>query len=101
MGFTKVASMNDLKPGRMKGIEVEQKKICLANVNGNFYAIGNRCTHANCSLSDGTLNGPNIKCPCHSSIFNVQTGAIVKGPAKEPEPIYKVKLENGQILISV
>jgi nitrite reductase/ring-hydroxylating ferredoxin subunit len=99
VGFVKVASLNDLEPGKMKSIEVEQKEICLANVNGNFYAIGNRCTHANCSLSDGTLDGSNVKCPCHFSVFNVQTGAVVKGPTTEPEPTYQVKIENDQILI--
>ena len=101
MGFVKVASTNDLKPGEIKSVQVEQKEICLANVNGNFYAIGNRCTHANCSLSDGTLYGPNVKCPCHFSVFNVQTGVVVKGPATEPEPVYQVKLENDQILIDI
>jgi len=101
VGFIKVASTNDLKPGEMKGIEVQGKEICLTNVNGSFYAIGNRCTHAGCMLTDGTLNGSNIKCSCHFSVFNVQTGAIVKGPAAEPEPSYQVKLENDQVLINV
>jgi nitrite reductase/ring-hydroxylating ferredoxin subunit len=101
MGFVKIASTNDLKPGEMKSVEVEQKEICLTNVNGNFYAIGNKCTHAGCMLSDGKLDGPNIKCSCHFSVFNVQTGAVVKGPATEPEPVYQVKLENDQILIDV
>lgn len=101
MEFVKVASTNDLKPGEMKSVEVEQKEICLANVNGNLYAIGNKCTHAGCMLTDGKLDGPNVKCSCHFSVFNVQTGAVVKGPAAEPEPTYQVKLENGQILISL
>ena len=101
MGYTKVASVNDLKPGQMKSVEVEQKEICLANVNGNFYAIGNSCTHAGCMLSDGTLDGPNVKCSCHFSIFNVQTGAVVKGPAAEPDPTYQVKVEGDQILINI
>ena len=101
MGFVKVTSQNDLKPGEMKSVEVQGKEICLANVNGNFYAIGNRCTHAGCMLTDGTLNGSNVKCSCHFSVFNVQTGTVVKGPAAEPEPTYQVKLENGQILINV
>lgn len=101
MPFIKVASLSDLKLGEMKSVEVGQKEICLANVNGNFYAIGNRCTHAGCMLSDGKLEGPNVKCPCHLSVFNVQSGVVVKGPATEPEPVYQIKLENEQILINV
>ena len=101
MAYVKIASVNDLKPGQMKSVNVQDKEICLANSDGNFYAIGNRCTHANCLLSDGTLDGSNVKCPCHFSIFNAQTAAVIKGPATEPEPTYQIKLENDQILISV
>lgn len=101
MRFVKVASLKDLKLGEMKSVKAGQKEICLANVNGNFYAIGNSCTHAGCKLSDGKLDGPNVKCPCHLSVFNVQTGAVVKGPATRPGPVYGIKLENDQILINV
>ena len=101
MGFVKVASTKDLKPGEMIDADVGGKEICVANVGDKYYAIGNRCTHMSCLLSDGTLRGENVTCPCHGSVFNVQTGAVVKGPAQKPEPAYEVKLEQGQVLITV
>jgi nitrite reductase/ring-hydroxylating ferredoxin subunit len=99
MGFVKVASAKDLKAGEMMGTEAGGKEICVANVGGRFYAIGNRCTHMGCSLSDGTLKGERVTCPCHGSTFNVFTGAVVKGPAEKSEPAYKVKVEKDQVSI--
>jgi nitrite reductase/ring-hydroxylating ferredoxin subunit len=101
MGFVKVASTGNLKPGEMKEAGAGGKEICVANVGGKYYAIGNRCTHMGCSLSNGTLRAENVTCPCHGSVFNVLTGAVVKGPAQKSEPAYRVRIEEGQVLIDV
>ena len=101
MGFVKVASTKGLKPGEMMGAGAGGKEICVANMAGKYYAIGNRCTHMGCLLSDGTLRGENVTCPCHGSVFNVQTGAVVKGPAKKSETTYGVRIEEDQVLIDV
>ncbi|MGB8780833.1 MAG: Rieske (2Fe-2S) protein [Candidatus Bathyarchaeia archaeon] len=101
MGFVKVASTKDLKPGEMIDAGAGEKEICVANMGGKYYAIGNRCTHMGCLLSDGTLRGENVTCPCHGSVFNVLTGAVVKGPAQKSEPAYGVRIEEDQVLIDV
>ena len=101
VGFVKMASAKDLKPGEMMKAEVEGKEICLVNVEGKYYALGDRCTHRSCSLSKGTLKGENVACPCHGSIFNVKTGAVVKGPAKKPAPTFQIKVEENQVLVNV
>ena len=93
-----IASTKDLMPGQMTGIDKEGKSILLANVNGVYYAIGNICTHQRCSISEGTLNGDAVQCPCHGSTFNVKTGAVVKGPAKNPEPTFTLRVEGDKIL---
>jgi Rieske Fe-S protein len=98
---SRVASTSDLAPGKMIGIESMGKKILLANVDGKYYAIGNTCTHKGCSLSDGTLNNEKVQCHCHGSIFDVRTGQVVKGPAKDPEPTYPLKIEGDQITLIV
>jgi 3-phenylpropionate/trans-cinnamate dioxygenase ferredoxin subunit len=54
-----------------------------------------------CMLADGTLNGANVTCSCHGSVFDVKTGNVVKGPARKPEPVYQTKLEGEQILVDV
>jgi len=82
MDFVRVASASDLKPGEMMNAEVGGKEICVAKIGDKYYAIGNRCTHMSCLLSEGTLEGTSVTCPCHNSVFNVQTSAVVGGPAK-------------------
>jgi nitrite reductase/ring-hydroxylating ferredoxin subunit len=101
MGFVIVASVSELKSEEKMNAEVEGKEICVANVEGKYYAIGNRCTHMSCLLSDGTLEGNNVTCPCHGSVFNVETGVVVKGPAKKAEPVFQVKVEEDHVLVGV
>jgi nitrite reductase/ring-hydroxylating ferredoxin subunit len=101
MVFVKVAFVKDLESNRMIGVEVGGKDIVVINVEGKYYAIGNRCTHMSCMLSDGTLEGGNVTCPCHGSVFDVKTGSVVKGPAKKPEPVYETKMEGERVLVNV
>lgn len=102
MEFVKVASTKDLTSGKMVGAELNGKPILVANVDGKYYAIGNKCTHMGCSLSDGSLKeGGIVQCPCHGSNFDVKTGKVVKGPAKNPEPAFEVKMEKDQILVNI
>ncbi len=99
--FFTVVSVADLEPDQMKGIKVDGKEILLVNLNGDYYAIGNICTHKRCPLSAGTVKGENVECICHGSTFDIKTGRVVGGPAEKPEPKYDVKVENGNVLISL
>jgi len=101
MGFIKLASINDAKPNSMMGVTINDQKILLANVNGNYYAIGDKCTHRGCQLSKGKLQGETVVCPCHGSTFDLKTGNFVKGPTKKPESAYELKVENNDILINL
>ena len=97
----KVALVKDLEPNHMISAEASGKEIVVVNLGGTYYAMGNRCTHMGCMLSDGSLKGGNVTCPCHGSIFDVRTGSVIKGPAKKPEPAYRTKIEGEQILADV
>ena len=99
MGFVNVASKEEVPAGKMKLVEANGTPVLLANIAGEYYAIGNKCTHRGCKLSSGALDGEIVKCPCHGSKFNVKTGEVVHGPAAKPEHKYTVKVEEGQILI--
>ena len=100
MSAVNAGSVADLKPNEKKVVEVNGAKVLVVNLNGSIFAIGDKCTHRGCSLSKGTIMGDNLKCACHGSTFNLKTGALVKGPAKNPEPMYKVKIEENQIMVS-
>jgi nitrite reductase/ring-hydroxylating ferredoxin subunit len=60
MEFARVSSRKDLESGKMKGVKVGDKGILVADLDGNYYTIGNRCTHAGCKLSEGILGGENV-----------------------------------------
>jgi len=101
MGFVKVTSIKELGSGKMVGVEAGGKPVLVVNLDGTYYAIGNVCTHMGCMLSDGVLKGEIVTCPCHGSRFNVETGGVVGGPAKKPEPTFQVKTEGDQVLVNV
>ena len=97
--FVKVADTKDIQPSHMKEVQLDGENICLANVEGKYYAIGNVCTHEGGPLADGTLEGYEVECPWHNSKFDVRTGEVIDPPASEPEPTYQVKVDGNNILI--
>lgn len=97
--FVKAAMVKDLEPSRMVAVEAEGREIVVVNMDGKYYAIGNRCTHMSCLLSDGSFKDGNVTCPCHMSVFDVRTGSVLKGPAKKPEPAYQTKVEGEQLMV--
>jgi len=101
MVFRKVASVNDLKSGEKLGVVLEGEPVLLVNLDNEYYAIGGKCTHRGCMLSDGTVVGSRIQCICHGSSFELKTGAVYKGPAAKPEPSYRVRIENDQIQVEI
>lgn len=98
--YEAVAGENDLQEGGLLGVEVDGQRIVLAKLQGKVYALGAVCTHKGADLSEGVIEGEMIRCPWHHSGFDIRTGAVVRPPAREPEPVYDVKLEDGQIWVS-
>lgn len=97
--WTEVARTGDIPPGQCKAIVVDDRMIALVNVDGEFYAIDNVCTHAFALLSEGRVEGDLIQCPLHAARFNVRTGEAVSPPACEPLQTYEVHVQDGAILI--
>ena len=81
MEFIKAASTTEIPQGTMKKVNVNDKIVLIANVNGKFYALNNACPHSGGSLADGKLNGDVVTCPKRGAQFNVKTGETV-GEAK-------------------
>jgi len=97
--FVKVAETKDVQASQMIAVEVNGEKICIANVEGRYYAIGNVCTHTGGPLAEGKLEEHVVQCPWHGPRFDIRTGEVVRPPAIRPEPTYEVKEENNNILI--
>lgn len=99
--YIKVACIDELQPGKMKRIDIDGRRILLANVGGDFYATADTCTHEEASLSAGSLKGELVKCPLHGSRFNLRTGEVLEEPAEENLKTYAVRVEGKDILIAL
>jgi nitrite reductase/ring-hydroxylating ferredoxin subunit len=83
-------------------VVVEGREIALARLDdGSWTAFDNDCTHEECPLSEGDLDGYRITCYCHSSEFDVRTGKVLEGPAEEPITVYPVRVEDGEIQVGL
>ena len=78
--WVKVANVDEIPLGTMKHVEVNEREIAIANVNGKFYAIDDRCGHASAHLSSGGLRGNIVTCPMHGAQFDVTTGKKLSEP---------------------
>jgi nitrite reductase/ring-hydroxylating ferredoxin subunit len=72
--WLEAANVDEIPVGTMKHVEVNDKEMVIANVNGKFYAIDDRCGHMNARLSLGGLRGNIVTCPQHGAQFDVTTG---------------------------
>jgi nitrite reductase (NADH) small subunit/3-phenylpropionate/trans-cinnamate dioxygenase ferredoxin subunit len=100
--FVSVGKVGDVLPGQVKQIELgNETKVCLANVDGTFYAIGGECTHQGGPLGDGELDGTVVTCPWHGSKFDVTSGEVVGPPARQDEPKYEVQIAGDEVQVAV
>ena len=98
--YVKVASVDDLAPGEMTMIELNGEFICLANVDGTFYAISDDCSHTSASLSEGELEGYAVTCPIHAGQFDIRTGKVIRRPPREDVATYEIKVEGQDVFIA-
>lgn len=95
------AKISDLEDGQVILCNLEGQAIALAAAGGSFYAFDDTCTHAQCSLSEGELDGTTIICPCHDGEFDITTGEVLDGPPDEPIVVYPVSIEGDEVRIEV
>jgi 3-phenylpropionate/trans-cinnamate dioxygenase ferredoxin subunit len=99
--FVKVLRVSEINPGELRLVEAGGEQICLANVDGKIYAINDACTHVGGYLDEGELEGQVVTCPLHGSEFDVTTGKVLRGPAREDIATYEVKIEGDDIYVAV
>ena len=83
----------------MRTFDVHGTQITVANVGGAFHAFDDTCTHLQCSLAEGDLEETTVICPCHGSEFDVRSGEVLQGPAREPVETYETRVEDGNLEI--
>lgn len=97
--WVRVAVTNDIPDGGSMLVYVRGEQVALFNAGGRFYAIANRCPHANGPLVDGTLDGTTVSCPLHESRFDLATGEALRGPTSRPATTYETRIEEGAVFV--
>jgi nitrite reductase/ring-hydroxylating ferredoxin subunit len=98
--FITVAATGDVEEGAAKAFEVKGAEVAVARSGSALYAFSDICTHRHCNLSmGGEIEGTTIQCECHGSMFSMETGEVIEGPATEPIQTYGVREQDGQIQI--
>ena len=99
--WVKVARAADVQEGRAKVVEAAGKRLALARVGGQVYAVQDLCTHDNGPLGEGEVIGETIECPRHGARFDVKTGQPVTLPAVMPVKTFPVKTSGDEILVEL
>lgn len=84
-----IDSLTDRKPTR---VLIGDDAIAVVTIDGEIFAVGDRCSHADVSLAEGEVDGCAIECWLHGSAFDLRTGAPLTLPAVEPVPVYLTRI---------
>ena len=99
--FHKIATTDEVAPGEVQQYIVEERPVALCNVDGEFHAIEDVCTHDAGPLDQGELIGSQIQCPRHGAKFDVTTGKALTLPAVKPVPKHDVKIEGDDVYVAL
>lgn len=97
--WVNVAPDEELPPGTFRTVDVDGVQIAVFNVDGEYYAIEDVCTHDGGTLTGGTVEGDEVMCPRHGAHFSLKTGAALSPPAYEPVATFPVRVENGMVQV--
>jgi 3-phenylpropionate/trans-cinnamate dioxygenase ferredoxin subunit len=101
--MTIVCKFDELESGTAKRFDVNGKPVAVVRIDDEVFAIGDICSHANVSLSDGEVwcETKQLECPRHSSAFSLVTGVPETLPATQPVPVYVARVADGNVDVEV
>ncbi len=98
-GWVAVARQEEIKPGEIRVVDIDDAQVALINLDGEFIAIEDLCTHDGAEIASGCLIGEVIECARHGARFCVRTGKVLAPPAYEPLHVFPVQLNDGVISV--
>jgi nitrite reductase/ring-hydroxylating ferredoxin subunit len=100
--FVEVAREDQLPPGAATVVEIDGHEVALVHTGGRFFALANLCPHNRGPLGEGKVVGDAaLECPWHGSVFDVRTGRVLDGPAKDPVRTYAVRVDDGVVRVAL
>ncbi len=99
MSNQRVASASDVPEGEVRVVECAGRSLALSNVDGDLYAIDNRCTHDNGPLGEGSLRNGRVICPRHGAAFDAKTGKVLSLPAVRDVRAYRVIVDGDDVYV--
>ncbi len=99
----RLCGVDELAAGEARRFDVAGHRICLVRIGDDFYAVGDRCSHADFSLSEGEVWPDELEIECwkHGSTFSLKTGEPQSLPATRPVPVYDVRVEGDDVWVDV
>jgi len=100
--------MSEVRVGAVAGlatelgtlVDVAGTAVAVFKVDDAVYAIADRCSHAEASLSEGEVFDGEVECPRHGAIFDIASGAALTLPATKPVDAYRTEVRNGEVFVS-
>jgi 3-phenylpropionate/trans-cinnamate dioxygenase ferredoxin subunit len=102
MPETRLCSVADVPVNEARRFAVDRTPIALVHLEDGWYAVGDTCTHQKISLSEGELHPEThqIECWKHGSCFSLVDGTPHSLPATRPVPVYAVRLEGDDVMVT-
>ena len=97
--WVNVAKVTELTPGERRIVDVDDVQVAVFNLDGEYYAIEDVCTHDYAPLADAKLEGDEIICPRHGARFCIKTGAVTAPPAYEAIATFSVRIYEEMIQV--
>jgi 3-phenylpropionate/trans-cinnamate dioxygenase ferredoxin subunit len=94
---------DEVAPGTARRFDVGRHRVALVRIGDDFYAVGDRCSHADFSLSEGEVWPDELEIECwkHGSTFSLKTGEPQSLPATRPVPVYDVVVQGDDVFVVV
>ena len=96
--------LDDLPPCTAKRLVIGDVVVAVVRLEDDeVHAIGDVCSHANVSLSEGEVwcEERELECPKHGSTFDLRTGEPVTLPATQPVPVFRAEVNDGTVTVHV
>jgi 3-phenylpropionate/trans-cinnamate dioxygenase ferredoxin subunit len=102
MAFVRVGALGEIPEGEVRPYDLPSGRVAVAHVEARVFAFADACTNAGCALSEGIVDDreTTIECASDGSVFDVETGEPLSGPAQDPLEIHAARLVDGWVEVA-